>query len=93
MDAAERDHVGVGARGVLGEAERVADEVRDLLDLGQLVVVRENHGAALGSQCAYLRLQGGDVVEREQGHDEGRASRAIERSSPGAEWVSAPIDT
>ena len=74
-------------------AERVADEVRDVLDLGQLVVVGEDHGAALGGQRAYLGLQRGDVVEREQGHFWGRASRARERSSPGAEWVSAPIET
>ena len=93
MHAAERDHLGVRARGLLREPERVADEVGHVLDLGQLVVVGEDHGAALGGQRAYLGLQGGDVVEREEGHFAGRASRARERSSPGAEWVSAPIET
>ena len=83
----------LGARRLLREAERVADEVRDVLDLGQLVVVGEDHGAALLRERPHLGLQCGDVVEREESHFAGRASRAIERSSPGAEWVSAPIET
>jgi hypothetical protein len=45
-----------------GEAERVADVVRDVLDLGQLVVVGEDDRAALGGERADLGLQGGDVV-------------------------------
>ena len=63
VDAAERDHV-VGGSGRLDrEAERVADVIGDVLDLGQLVVVGEDHGAALGGERAYLVLHGGDVVE------------------------------
>ena len=58
------------ARRLLREAERVADEVGHVLDLGQLVVVREDHGAALGGERAYLGLQGGDVLEREAGSRE-----------------------
>ena len=49
--------------GPLREAERVADVVGDLLDLGQLVVVGEDDGAALGGERAYLVLQRGDVVQ------------------------------
>ena len=93
VDAAEGDHLGAGARRLLGEAERVAHEVGDVLDLGQLVVVGEDDGAALLGERPHLGLQRGDVVEREKRHFGGRASRAIERSSPGAEWVSAPIET
>ena len=48
---------------------------------------------ALLRERLHLGLQCGDVVEREERHFGGRASRAIERSSPGAEWVSAPIET
>ena len=36
-----------------GERERVADVIGDLLDLGPLVVVREDHRAALGGQPPY----------------------------------------
>ena len=91
VHAAEGDHLGVGDGGALREAERVADVVGHLLDLGQLVVVREDDGAALGGERAHLVLHGGDVVQGEQGHQDS-ASRARERSSPGAEWVSAPIE-
>ena len=63
VHAAERDHVGVGGRRLLREAERVADVVGDLLDLGQLVVVGEDDRAALGGERADLVLQGGDVVQ------------------------------
>ena len=79
-------------RRLLREPERVADVVGHVLDLGQLVVVGEDHGAALGGERAYLVLQGGDVLQREQGHV-GSDSRIRERSRTGAEWVSAPIET
>ena len=69
-------------RRLLREAERVADEVGHVLDLGQLVVVREDHRAALGGQRAHLVLQGGDVLEREAGFT-GAVSRIRERSSDG----------
>jgi hypothetical protein len=47
VDAAERDHVAVDLRGGLGERERVAHEVGEVLDLGLLVVVREQDRVAL----------------------------------------------
>ena len=72
-------------------AERIAHEVRHILDLGQLVVVREDHRAALGGQRAYLRLQGRHRLEREQVH--WTVSKISDRSRTGAEWVRAPIDT
>ena len=39
------------------EAERVADEVGHVLDLGHLVVVGEDDGVALARQLAHLVLQ------------------------------------
>ena len=42
VHAAEDDDVGVGLRRLAGQAERVADEIGDVLDLGPLVVVRED---------------------------------------------------
>ena len=42
--------VGVGGGGLLREPERVADEVGDVLDLGALVVVRQDHRVALVPQ-------------------------------------------
>ena len=44
------------------EPERVADVVGDVLDLGHLVVVREDHRVALGRQRAHLVLQRGDLL-------------------------------
>ena len=91
MHAAERDHLGVGLRRLLREPERVAHEVRHVLDLGQLVVVGEDHGAALGGQRAYLGLQRRHGFERQQVH--WTVSKISDRSRTGAEWVSAPIET
>ena len=91
MHAAEGDHLGVGLRRLLREPERVADEVGHVLHLGQLVVVREDHGAALGGERAYLGLQGRDGFEREEVH--WTVSKISERSRTGAEWVNAPIET
>ena len=50
MDAAKEDDVGVGLRGLIAQAQRVADEIRDVLDLGHLVIVREDDGVALPFQ-------------------------------------------
>ena len=47
MHAAECDHVGLGLGGSLRELERVTDEVGHVLDLGLLVVVRQDHGVSL----------------------------------------------
>ena len=67
MDAAEDDHVGVGGGGLAREPERVAHEVGDVLDLGQLVVVREDHRVALGGEGAHLVLHRADVLDRDRG--------------------------
>jgi hypothetical protein len=91
VHAAERDHVLGGRSGLDRQAERVADVMGHVLDLGQLVVVREDHRAALGGERAHLGLHGRDVVELEQGHV--GSSRRRERSRAGAEWVSAPMET
>ena len=50
VDPAEDDHSGVGVGRLLGEPERVADEIGDVLHLGPLVVVREDHRVALVPQ-------------------------------------------
>ena len=46
--------VGVGGRRLAGEPERVAGEVGDVLELGQLVVVGEDDRVALGGERAHL---------------------------------------
>ena len=45
--------VGVGGR-LAREPERVAHEVGDVLDLGHLVVVGEDHRVALGGERTHL---------------------------------------
>ena len=47
VDAAERDHVAVAFVAACASCERVADEVREVLDLGLLVVVGEEDRVAL----------------------------------------------
>ena len=42
MDAAEDDHVGLGSGRLLGESERIAHVIGDVLDFGHLVVVGQN---------------------------------------------------
>ena len=91
MHAAERDHLGVGLRRLLRQTERIPHEVRHILDLGQLVVVSEDHGAALRGQRTYLGLQRRHGLEREQVH--WTLSKISDKSRTGAEWVSAPIET
>jgi hypothetical protein len=56
VHAAEHDRVGVGLRRALGETERIAHIVGDLLDLGQLVVVRQDHCVAFPRQGPHLVL-------------------------------------
>ena len=48
------------------EPERVADVVGDVLDLRHLVVVREDHRAALARQRAHLLRQRCDLGGRER---------------------------
>jgi len=50
MDAAEHDHLGLGAGGAARELQRVADEVGDVLDRILLVVVGQDHGVAARCQ-------------------------------------------
>ena len=54
VDAAEHDRRRLGLRRDPGQAERVADVVGDVLDLGELVVVGEDHGIALPGELADL---------------------------------------
>ena len=56
MHAGEDDDLGLGACGLAGEAQRVADVVGDVLHLGPLIVVREHDRVALAGQLADLRL-------------------------------------
>ncbi len=100
VDATEDDQLAVGGSRLLGEPERVADVVGDVLDLGELVVVREDHRPALARQRAHFVLQRGDVLEHQRcvGRTEHRkvhvsGSRMRERSKAGALCVNAPTDT
>ena len=63
MHAAEDDRPGAGSGGPLRETQRVANVVGHVLDLGQLVVVGEDHRAALVRQRANLLLQQRDVLK------------------------------
>ena len=54
MDTAERDRVRIGRGRLAREPERVADEVRDILNLGNLVVVGEDHGAPRSAASARI---------------------------------------
>src|ERR1700712_5497018 len=99
MDTAEDDHLAFGLGVTLGETGRVADVVGHVLDFRQLVIVGEDHRAALGCQFPHLRLDRGDVLQKERsvGGTEhrkvhGSGSRISEKSSAGALCVSAPTE-
>ena len=47
MHAAENDHVGVGFCRLLGKSERIAHEIRHVLDFRHLVIVRQDDGVQL----------------------------------------------
>ena len=64
MDAREDDHIGLRGRRLLGEAERVSDVVRDVLDLGNLVVVGEDDGVALLRERPHLVLHACDNIKQ-----------------------------
>ena len=98
VHAAEGDDARVGSRGLAGEAEGVADVVRDVLDLGHLVVVGQDDGVALaasartsawsaGMDSSDRRLMAGTIGG---GAVRQSASSSRDRSRAGAEWVSAP---
>ena len=57
VNAAERDHIGLGPGGGLRELERITDEIGEVLDLGLLVVVRQDHRVALLLEPPDLRLE------------------------------------
>ena len=85
MDAAEEDRRGVGGGRLPREAERVADVVGDVLHLGQLVVVGEDHRVALARERAHLLGEASvstAVI----------SSTSSETSSERAAWVSAPTE-
>ena len=74
VDAAEDDHLCLGGGRLARQTERVADEVRDVLDLGHLVVVGEDHCLALRDQRADLVLHPAHVLDRQ---DVAAASRWV----------------
>ncbi len=82
MNAAEDDRPAFGLRRLAREPERVAHVVSDVLDLGQLVVVSEDHRLARTRERTNLVLKG-----RGQG-----SSTSIDTSSERAECVNAPIE-
>jgi hypothetical protein len=47
MHAAEDDDIGIGFGGLLREPEGIADVIRDVLDFGHLIIVREDDGVEL----------------------------------------------
>jgi len=51
VNAAEDDHLGLGGGRLLRELQRVAHEIRDVLDLRVLVVVGEDHRVQLLAQA------------------------------------------
>ena len=64
MDAAEDDDVRVGGGGLLRQPERITDEVGDVLHLGALVVVRQDHGVPLVPQPLDPVQEPGPVLSR-----------------------------
>ena len=65
VHAAEDDRLAVGGRRPAREPERVADVVGHVLDLGELVVVGEDHGPPLGGEGPNLLLQLTDLLRGE----------------------------
>ena len=57
MNAAEDDDVGLGLGRFAREAQGVANEIGDILDLGPLIVVREDAGIANACNLLDLGLQ------------------------------------
>ena len=67
MNAAKDDHLGIGSGRLARKAERVAHEVGDVLDLGALIVVRQQNGVPLPGQATNVGLKRGDCGRREIG--------------------------
>jgi len=57
VDAAEDDHVRLGPFRLLCQRERVTDEVRNILDVRLLIVVRQDHGVEIAFEMGDLRKQ------------------------------------
>ena len=64
MDAAEDDRLRVGGGSLVREPERVAHEVGDILHLGHLVVVGEDHRPAFSRERAHFLLERRDLGRR-----------------------------
>ena len=78
VNAAEGDHLGVGARGLARELQRVAGQIGHVLDLGHLVVVGQDDGLALRGQGADLVAELADVVRGELGFGGGLNCRQLD---------------
>ena len=57
VNAAEDDDVGFGLGGFAAQAQRVANEIGDILNLGPFVVVGDDHRVARARQVLDLLLQ------------------------------------
>src|SRR3546814_464914 len=57
LDAAKGDDVGVGVGGLARQLQRIADEIGDILNLGLLVIMREDDGVAVLAQAVDLPAQ------------------------------------
>ena len=47
MDSAKKDDLGLCPGGLIAQAQRVPDEIGDVLELGHLIVVREDNSVPL----------------------------------------------
>ncbi len=56
-DAAKSDHLGIGRGRLARQIEAVADEIGEVLDLGLLVIMGEDHGVPLALQARDLGEQ------------------------------------
>jgi hypothetical protein len=86
VNATEHDCPALGTSRFAREPERVAHEVGDVLNLGQLVVVGEDHRLSRARERPNLILQRLDEFAS-QG-----SSTSSETSRERAEWVRAPIE-
>src|SRR5258708_28157266 len=104
MDATKHDDVRVGGSRLARQPERVAHVVGDILDLGDLVVVRQDDCITRAGQLANLtahalhvarqipaRVFGGVRFERNDFYRHVRVTARL-KSSAGAECASAPTE-
>ena len=64
MHPAENDHIRVGFGRLLGEAERIADVIRHVLDFRHLVIMREDDGVELLFECEYFLRERSEFLAR-----------------------------